>query len=279
MNVLIVFSLILLTFIRIIGLGVSIDLFLSTRHPRFRLYIVGWFLWVISVILPFTSDNTRDQLTSESLLIFNNILILIGLLLIIYAIISYFQQISNVIVVGSSLFIILTMILLFFLFGLDFAINFTLIIYFLLFITVITSSWREWRNMRNFLGDSLKWFYGSIGFGFIYLINVILITLKGYSFGLYLANDLPSIIIYYFFGIGITILIAILTIHLEHSLSYYHKFQLKDRYSHDLGNIMQIILNTVETQTFSTNEEPVNVQLIKKKCTEAGNLIKEIREL
>ncbi len=279
MNILIVFSLILLTFIRIIGLGVSIDLFFSTKHPRFRLYIVGWFLWVISGVLPFISDITRDQLILESVLIFNNILILIGLLFIIYAIISYFQQISNVLIVGLSLFIILTIILLFFFLGLDFAINFTLIIYFLFFITVITSSWREWRNMRNFLGDSLKWFYGSIGFGFLYVVNVILITLKGYSFGLYFVDDLPAIIIYYFFGIGITILIAILTIHLEHSLSYYHKFELKDKYSHDLGNIMQIILNAVETQTFLKSKEQVNVQLIKRKCTEAGNLIKEIREL
>ncbi|MFW9903494.1 MAG: hypothetical protein ACFFFH_04115 [Candidatus Thorarchaeota archaeon] len=133
---------------------------------------------------------------------------------------------------------------------------------------------RKWRNLRNLLGESLKWFYSSVGFGLLYVMVVILITLRGYSFGLYFVDDLPVIIIYYFFGIGITILIAVLTIHLEHSLSYTHKFQLKDRYSHDLGNIMQIILNTVET-----SEEPINIQLIKKKCLEAGNLINEIREL
>ena len=98
----------------------------------------------------------------------------------------------------------------------------------------------------------------------------------GYSFGLSFGDNLPATIIHYFFTIGITILLAVLTIHLENSLSYNHKFQLKDRYSLDLGNIMQIILNTVET--FLPSDDPVSVQLIKK-CTEAGNLIKEIREL
>lgn len=279
MNILIVFSLILLTFIRIIGLSVSIDLFYSTKHPRFRSYIVGWFLWVISVVLPFTSDIAENQLISESLLIFNNILLLIGLLLIIYAIISYFQQISNTVIFTSSLFIVLTMFSLFILFGLDFAINSTLIIYFVLSIIIITKTVRDWQNIRDLLGESLKWYYGSVGFGLLYVIDVILVTLMDYSFGLYFTDDLLAIVIYYFFGIGITILIAILTIHLEHSLSYHHKFQLKDRYSHDLGNIMQIILNTVEAQAYSTSEELLSVQIIKKKCTEAGDLIKEIREL
>lgn len=274
MNILIVFSLVLLTFVRIIGLSVSFDLFLSTKHPRFRLYIIGWFLWVISGTLPFLSEITENQLLSESLLIFNTILILIGILLIICAIISYFQPISNIKIIGSSLFIILFLLLLFVLFGLNFAVNSSFFVYLVLSIFIITRSLRKWRNLRNLLGESLKWFYSSVGFGLLYVMVVILITLRGYSFGLYFVDDLPVIIIYYFFGIGITILIAVLTIHLEHSLSYTHKFQLKDRYSHDLGNIMQIILNTVET-----SEEPINIQLIKKKCLEAGNLINEIREL
>jgi hypothetical protein len=238
---------------------------------------VGWFLWIISAIFPFISEITENQLISESLLILYSILILTGLLFIIYAVISYFQQISNIGIIGSSLFIILISFSLFFLFGLDFASNFTFILFFILAIIVLIRRLGEWRNMRNVLGESLKWFYCSVGFGSLYLIYVLLTTLLGYSFSLYFSDNLPATIIHFFFAIGITIFLAVLTIHLEHSLSNNLKFQLKDRYSHDLGNIMQIILNTIET--FLPSDDPQSVQLIKKKCTEAGNLITEIREL
>ena len=84
---------------------------------------------------------------------------------------------------------------------------------------------------------------------------------------------------YYFFAIGITLLITILIIHLEQSISYLHKFQLRDIYSHDLGNIMQIILNNLEAIDSIDEKSQPNADLIKMKCIEAGDLIKGIREI
>ncbi len=128
------------------------------------------------------------------------------------------------------------------------------------------------------MGSSIKWFIGTIIFGFLYLINGVITVLEGYPFGLYHSDNAFMIIRYYFFAIGITLLISMLIVHLEQSISYLQKAQLRDIYSHDLGNIMQIILNNIEAIDSIDEKNQPNADLIKSKCIEAGDLITEIRE-
>ncbi|MHA1513514.1 MAG: hypothetical protein ACTSRJ_05560, partial [Candidatus Hodarchaeales archaeon] len=54
------------------------------------------------------------------------------------------------------------------------------------------------------------------------------------------------ITLYSFLSLMITLLILVITIHLEYSLSNIQKFKLNDNYSHELGNILQMILNSAE---------------------------------
>lgn len=70
-------------------------------------------------------------------------------------------------------------------------------------------------------------------------------------------------------------------IHLEHNIANQEKFQLKDTYSHNLGNIIQVIFSaSLLSEMDKTAEgESEKLQLIQKKCNEASEIIKEIRKL
>jgi hypothetical protein len=147
----------------------------------------------------------------------------------------------------------------------------------LIFIGIII--WIDRKKMRKILGYSIYWLYGAIIFGAFYLLNGIITTLQGYSFGLYDAHNTFVILRYYFFAIGVTVIIVVLVAHLEQSLSYLRKTQVSDIYSHDLGNVMQIILNYLESIDSIDEKDNPSIELIKSKCIEAGDIIKEIREI
>jgi len=275
---LVFFSLLILTFIRLVGLGVSIDLFMESKHSRYKTLTLGWTLWVITGIIPILSDNLVDVNFSEILLVLNSIFLVVGFLLVTIGIISHFREIPAIASIALTCFIALPPILLYYVDGFDSAISFSSLGFLSVAILLVYSAWLDRKNLRMLLGNSIKWFFGIIIFGFIYLINGALTVLEGYSFGLYQSNNVFMIVRYYFFAIGITLLITILIIHLEQSISYLQKFQLRDIYSHDLGNIMQIILNNIEAIDSIDEKNQPNADLIKMKCIEAGDLIKEIRE-
>lgn len=279
MHELVFFSLLILTFIRLVGLGVSLDLFLESKHSRYKTLTLGWTLWVITGIIPILSDNLVDITFSEILLVLNSIFLVVGFLLVTIGIISHFREIPTKIFIALTSFIVLPPILLYIINGFDSAISFSSLGFLSVAILVVYGAWLDRKNLRMLLGSSIKWFFGTITFGFLYLINGALTVVEGYSFGLYQSDNVFMIARYYFFAIGITLLIIILIIHLEQSISYLQKFQLRDIYSHDLGNIMQIILNNLEAiDSIDENNQP-NADLIKTKCIEAGDLIKEIREI
>ena len=75
---------------------------------------------------------------------------------------------------------------------------------------------------------------------------------------------------------------AILMIHLENSRSYHSNYQLKDKYSHDLGNIMQVIVSLIpllqENESIG-EERDSTMELLNQKCEEASDMITEIRTL
>ena len=103
-----------------------------------------------------------------------------------------------------------------------------------------------------------------------------------YQYGLYNAEDPLVISLYYIPSISSTALLIVLLVHLEYTISSREKFGLKDKYSHNLGNIMQTITSSSDLIKISANlnnQDASNLNLINKKCKEASRLIKEIRKL
>jgi hypothetical protein len=126
----------------------------------------------------------------------------------------------------------------------------------------------------------MNYIYGLASFIFGYLfVYVVFIPKETFIYGLYNSDDLFSIFTLYIFAIGVTVLLLLFDIQIEHGITTKSKTQLTDKYSHNLGNILQVILATIESLDTPVEGELPSVEFIKKKCLEAGSLINEIREL
>ena len=79
------------------------------------------------------------------------------------------------------------------------------------------------------------------------------------------------------------IILVILLIHVEYNFSNNQRFELKDKYSHNLGNILQYITgysDILSQNDKSEDKESSELQsLFKQKCKEASGLLREIRDL
>jgi len=278
------FSLVLLTFIRIIGLCVSIEFFLNTRKQRFLVFILGWFAWATAAVFPLIADNIVNSLLSESLLVLNGIAASSGLLLVGAGIIAYFRRVPANVIVLLNFFLITMPVSVFVIAGADTAVFFSSVTLFIIFIGVyifvLTGNRDFSKNPREGLNIPRN-FRIALLFGLFFVVIFALIVTGGISYGMYQADNKVSIMMNYFFGIGITILLIVLMVHFEHNISYKQKYQLIDKYSHNLGNIVQVIMSGASLAGMNdglNEKQQLKLDLIQDKCKEASDLIKEIRK-
>ncbi len=281
-NDLVFFSLLNLTFIRIVGTLISLKFYLEAKRLRFLALVTGWALWTVTGFLPILADYIEEtnQFTAELLLVFNIILAIVGFILITSAIFTYFiHNLSIKLVIAlSSLFIIFPL-LLFFLIDYITAVTITGNILIVLYFLVLFYGVMERHRLRTYIGSSIGLLYGMITFILCYLaVYLLFIPKEEFIYGLYDSNDIFSIIVQYVFAIGITILFLILIIQIEQGIASQTRFLLTDTYSHDIGNKMQIILVTLELLEEVLPENRTEIELLKSKCIEAGDLISEIRK-
>jgi hypothetical protein len=265
------------------GLLISFNLYFKSRKMRFVALILGWAVWTITGLLPIISDyiSQENLFLSELILVLNAIFGTLGFVLIIAGVMAYFTKSISIIPLTITSLALLVFPLLIFLFtnyrsAVLFSGNLLIVLYFLTLIIAL----KERKQLVEYLGNSINFLYGLAGFILVYIAVYIFILPKGnFTYGLYLSNDLFSIFIYYTFAIGATILFLLLLFQIETGIASNTRIQLTDRYSHDLGNIMQIILTSIETMEISKDENIKSIELIKQKSMEAGNLINEIRQL
>ena len=100
--------------------------------------------------------------------------------------------------------------------------------------------------------------------------------------GSFQSEDITIIVGAYSSIIIMTILFIAFIIHLEYTISNKQQNQLKDKYSHNLGNIMQVIYSSADLFKRIVkleNSDQDKLDLIEMKCKEASKLINEIRNL
>ena len=282
LNTLAFYSLILLTIIRLIGLGISLDLFYSIQKKRFLTIVAGWSLWVIAGVLPIIYDNFTFQ--DDFLLVLNASLAGEGLLLIFLGIFSYFHTLSGKFIFSiSSIYLIIPSILNLTLgpvVALPVAILLHLLTYIIIFIGVAKTN----QEMLKVFSKGVIFFYLTIGSVIFTIGSVVVLSsvVEDYRFGLYYTVDNWAIIINYSLSILMTVLILMLFIYLERGITADDKFQLKDRYSHHIGNLLQILLaavSLIESERLTQDEKDENLALIQSKSQEVSDLLNEIREL
>ncbi len=282
LNTLALYSLILLTIIRLIGLGISFDLFYSIQKKRFLTIIAGWSLWVIAGVLPIIYDNFTFQ--DDFLLVLNASFAGEGLLLIFLGVISYFHTLSGKFVFIISIIYLIIPSLLNLICGHILALLIAVLLHLLTYVIILIGVAKTNKQMLKVFSKGVIFFYLTIGSA-IFTIGAVVVSsfvVEDFSYGLYFTVDNGAVIINYSLSITMTVLILMLFIYLERGIIADDKFQLKDKYSHNVGNLLQILLTAVsliESGRLTPEEKDENIALIQSKSQEVSNLLNEIREL
>ena len=282
MNTLAFYSLILLTIIRLIGLGISLDLFYSIQKKRFLTIVAGWGMWVITGVLPIIYDYYAIQ--DDFFLVLNASLAGEGVLLIFLGIFAYFHRLPGKFVLGISIIYLVIPYFLYIIFGSEFALTTAILLHLLTYIVIFIGVTKTSQRMKVIFSKGVKFFYLTIGSVILTIGAIVAMNffVEDYTYGLYYTiNDL-AVIINYSLAILMTVLILVLFIYIEGGITADDKFQLKDKYSHNIGNLLQIMLagvSLLEADQLTPDEKDENLALIQSKCQEASDLLNEIRQL
>ncbi|MFX1337036.1 MAG: hypothetical protein ACFFDK_00350 [Promethearchaeota archaeon] len=284
MNDLAFYSLLIYLVIRVIGLGIALDFYYNTRQSRFKLAILGWGFWVIASISSVYSALVFDQSTIELLLFINTLFVSLGAIIYIWVIFSYFLEVPQKLFLFISVFVTILFSTIFIMLSYRLAvslartsINFTL---FSIYIVPLL----RWRKFKESMGTALKWYYAFlINLGLYIPISIYITYFSSGYYGLYHSNDAFLILLNYIPSISFLIILVILLIHVEYNFSNNQRFELKDKYSHNLGNILQFISGYIDlvpqNDKMDDKESSELQESFKLKCKEAAGVLREIREL
>ncbi|MFX1384788.1 MAG: hypothetical protein ACFFBP_20365 [Promethearchaeota archaeon] len=283
MHELIYYSLVILVFIRLVGLIVSVDFYYDSRSKTYIYSALGWGLWIITGIFPLISNFTANQTQIEFFLLMNLILGPLALTFLITSLSSYYINISHIKILIFSLILTIFPLIIYFTLGFDFVSAYTRIYQFIIIFLLFLLPILRFSNFKEKIGKSIRWYYLMCLSIFLFVPLVILTILNNANFNLFQSEDIFFIILIYTSIIIMTILVITFMIHLEYNISYEHKKDLKDKYSHDLGNILQAIESSHFITSSNNNIDKENLleaeNIIKKKFREASETLKEIRKL
>jgi len=282
MNDIVLLSLIIFIFIRIIGLGISIDFLNGTKAEKFKFLALGWFFWMLGVVTPILSNLVENIFLKEILLVLNAFLAALGTIFVLWGFFKYFMTVSFKKMVILIFIFFISTFLLFLITDYVVTIAFCALFMNLLFFSTFVIPPIKKKSFKKFMGRSIIWYYASLLTLSIFFPVSIIIALQGYRYGLYNADD-PVLITFNYLPIMITsILFIILLVHLEYTTSSRQQLELKDNYSHDLGNILQVISSAfelIEMKGRPESETSELRELLKDKLNEAAKQIRDIREL
>jgi hypothetical protein len=282
MNVLIIFTLILLAIIRSLGFWFSLDFYFKTKDFKFKVGFIGWILWSIASLLPLL---TIFSVIYELVLFYNLLFGILAILFLGYNLTSYFidyEGRGKAIIVLTILLLIISH-LIFIIFGAELTTSILSLFFTLLWLLIIISPILKWKSFLK-LVDKITWymFFILIACGIGYIPLGIFEIINGYGYGLYNVNDILVIGLHYGYLLVITMVFVLITVHIEYRITETEKRVLKDKYSHNLGNVFQAINTSLELLKLNNlkdaEQEEVNLMLWSK-LQEAADLLKNIREL
>ncbi len=277
-----IFGILLLIFLRVVGLIISIEFLRDLKESKFKILIIGWFIWILAGCSALISGVFESQLFSDIFLLINGITTSLAALFVMMGLFSYFQELPGKILgILSILFISFPLIAFLFEF---YNIAFNLSSMFLFFIIVVFSivPLKRKETFKNSISiKSYYWFVIVLLAFYSLTISYVIFIFQGYSFGFYADEFSIPMFVNYFLGNISTIALIIYSIHLEYDISKLQKFELGDKYSHDLGNLIQVISSAAILTNVDkglSKEKVENLDLIQKKCEEVAKLIKDIRK-
>ena len=264
MDELVYYFMVTMVITRLIGVITFTDFYYKTGRKSFLFLMLGWFFYSLAPLCNILSDNNSEKWLYS----FYGYFAALGSLIIVFAGIKYFTYL-NFKTIAISLFLVTFIpLIVYFVTSSYGAVSFTGVnLQFIFLIIALSLALKKHSLFKTTAGNSFYWF--------VAIISISFINAAGYIF--YNSDD--TIDYSYLLTNVISILMIIFFIHLEHNISVKKSAILKDHYSHDLGNIVQIILGQVEVISIYDENPSDGMQVIKDKCYEAAEHIKNIRKL
>ena len=282
MHELIFYSIIILIFIRLVGFIVSIDFYFDSKSKTYIYFILGWGLWTITGIFPLLTVISDNQIQKEFFLLTNAIFGSLAITFLMTGIASYYINISKLKILLLSTFLTVFPLILYLTLGRDFVLIQTMLFQFFVIILGFLLPIFRFKNFKERIGRSIRWYYLTFISILIYIPLIILNIINNADVGLFQSESIHLIISIYTSIIITTILIIAYMIHLEYNAQCKQKSDLKDKYSHELGNIMQAIFTSYDIMKTKREPKKEVVELetiLEKKLNEASKLIREIRKI
>lgn len=272
----------LLVSLRIFGLFVSIEFRLERKESHFIILIIGWSSWIVAGLFALATDFINDQFFSSIFLLINSISATLAMSIVLIGLHSYFRE-TQIKTLAVLTIIFVSIPVFAFILG-QFTLAFNISAAFLFFVVLIYSLIPLFQReifKSKLSGKSFFWYLIVLSIISIMVLSYIVSIIQGHSFGFYSEEYSLSMFINYFVGNISTIAILVYFIHLEYDIFRTKKDNLRDKYSHDLGNIVQVIYSAIDLANVDdgvSKEKSENLKLIEKKCEEAAKLIKDIKE-
>ncbi len=282
MHVIALFGIILLIFWRIFGLIISIEFLRDLKESKFKILVFGWLIWILAGCSALLSDVFENQLLTDIFLLINGITVSIALLLVMMGLFSYFRELSGKILALLCIIFISIPLFAFLLGFYSIAFNLSSVFLFLIVVVYGIIPLKERNTFKNKISmKSYYWYLIVLLIIYFYFLSYVIFVFQGYSFGFYSDEFSIPMFVNYFLGNASTIALIIYSIHLKYDISKIQKNKLIDKYSHDLGNLIQVISSAATLTHVNEDlnkEKAENLDLIQKKCEEAAELIKDIRK-
>jgi hypothetical protein len=278
-----VFGLLVNLIARSIGGIVSFDMYSKTKESRHFLQLLGWIFLFIAGLLPFCITLTEDLSVIRLIRVLDGISLNIGLFLLITGLALYFITFPRNLIGSILVTIIVVPILAFIFLDVLIASNISVFIQFLIIMVFLVLVYSNRKEIKVILQYS----YGLIVLLTLFLVGYVIVYIyvitrvPDHNYGLYLSTDVVAVMVYYAAVAMVTLLGLMLFLHLEQGIYFKKKNLLKDDYSHKIGNILQIIMGAGTTIKAESDSSEINTStdLILERTTEAGELIKKIREM
>ncbi|MFX1390918.1 MAG: hypothetical protein ACFE9Z_12710 [Promethearchaeota archaeon] len=284
MIILISYNLLIYLLLRCVGFGIAVDFYITTKESRFKLAVLGWGFWVIASISSVASGLIDDNNIIELLLFLNAFFVSLGTIFYIWLIFTYFLEIPNKIFYFLLAFLIILLLITYIFINYKLALNLAVFSVSIILLSVYIVPLLNWKKFKERMGLALKWYYIFLISLAIYIVISIYISSQNLGYyGVYSSYDIFLLILNYFTSILFYIMLIILLIHVEYNFSHNQRFELKDKYSHDLGNILQFITGYIDIISQEDNFQKKDLSELKNifnaKCKEASDILREIRQL
>jgi hypothetical protein len=279
LNDITLFAFIILLIIGTVGLSTCVEFYRKKQDSREIYLVVAWSMIVLRNI--FIIYVLIADIVTENMFLITIIGVVQYCFLDIMGITRYYREINEKKAFLSLGIYVIFNVSISFIAGTNLASGINNIIVLGIQVYMVIAPIINLGEFKRKIGTSAKWYYIT----FISGISLIPITIYtnslGYAWGVHDAENSFIICLFHIPNIIAHIFLILFTVHLEYLSINKKKDDLKDKYSHNLGNILQVLfgIEYFIKNNVNINEIEDSMGLFKNKLEEASKLIKEIRKL